>query len=282
MTIHGSLGGRGFIHSVLGISAAKTEPFLYATTTAPAQTVTIHRITPTGGSITIFWGDGNTTTVAAGVIVAQSHVYAAAATYEIRVSPLTLVTQLDIHDAKLSGFRSAQLAGNAMTYFVCNSLGSTKQNIVTTADMVIWLPTDWLFGVMPAGSYTINTAHMVTWNPTGWYSYVMPPASTTWVIGANDLSGFRATTNFYINSNALNQAQVNAVLWGLYQAAITPRTGVGGTINVAGSNAAPSGIYQPAAACPVSVATPGKEVANELKNDGCGVGFNKWTTVTTS
>ena len=81
--------------------------------------------------------------------------------------------------------------------------------------------------------------------------------------------------------NSLTQAAVNAALWGFYQGTTT-RTATGGTINVGGTNAAPSGTFQAPASCPVTVATPGKEVAHALLNDGCAVGFNKWTTVTTS
>ena len=85
-----------------------------------------------------------------------------------------------------------------------------------------------------------------------------------------------------MRNNALTQAQVNAVLWGLYQASIVPRTATGGTIDVAGGNAAPSGTFQAPASCPVTSGTPGKEVAHALRNDGCAVGFNTWATVTTS
>lgn len=308
----------------------RSEPFLYATTATPGETVTIHRITPTGGSITISWGDGEATTVAAGVITAQAHVYAAAGTFEIRVTPLILVTALDIHDPALSGFRSAQLAGNAMRYFVCNSLGATVQNVINSADMIGWYPFHWwLYSVpsgsyiinssdfstwkpsqfflfsMPSGAYTINTADFSLWNilylyisnmPVGTYimnlsnfsssnpqSFSinnMPSASTTWAINSTDLSGFRAMTTFDMGNNVFNQSQVDAILWGLYQASVSPRTATGGTIDVGGTNAAPSGTYQAAAACPVSAATPGKEVAHELANDTCAAGFNKWTTVT--
>ena len=90
-------------------------------------------------------------------------------------------------------------------------------------------------------------------------------------------------TNFQIQDNTLLQAQVNAVLYGLYQATLV-RTKTGGTINVGGTNAAPSGVFQAAAACPVDAATPGKEVAHELLNDGCGAiaAGETWATVTTS
>jgi hypothetical protein len=65
----------------------------------------------------------------------------------------------------------------------------------------------------------------------------------------------------------------------LYQATKAPRTVSAGSIYVGGSNADPSGTYQAASSCPVTGSTPGKEIAHELKNDGCGAGFNKWTTV---
>ena len=68
----------------------------------------------------------------------------------------------------------------------------------------------------------------------------------------------------------------------LYQASIAPRTGVNGTINVAGSNAAPSGTFQACAGPPVTAATPGKEIAHELLNDTIGAFANHWATVTTS
>jgi hypothetical protein len=99
-------------------------------------------------------------------------------------------------------------------------------------------------------------------------------------IALQTVFGLKLTSVTYWNS--LLTADVDAVLWGLYQMTATPRTGVAGTINVATTNQAPSGVYQPCAACPVTVATPGKEVAWELKLDSCGVGFNKWTAVITS
>jgi hypothetical protein len=88
-----------------------------------------------------------------------------------------------------------------------------------------------------------------------------------------------ALTEYRIDSNGLNQATVDSILWRIYQNSGS-RTATGGTINVGGSNAAPSGTFQAAASCPVTSSTPGKEVAHELLNDGCAVGFNKWATVT--
>ena len=132
---------------------------------------------------------------------------------------------------------------------------------------------------MPAGfGGTFSSADVSAWRPTYFYLLSMPAGYV--VTAGGGFAGWTTTSNFRVQGNALSQATVNAILWELYQAAATPRTVTGGTINVGGSNAAPSGTYQAPASCPVTVATPGKEVAHALLNDGCAVGFNKWTTVT--
>ena len=111
--------------------------------------------------------------------------------------------------------------------------------------------------------------------------YSMPVGTYTIVITANGFAAWSTGLNdFHMQGNSLTQAQVDAVLWDLYQAAKVPRTATGGTINVGGTNAAPSGTFQAASACPVTSSTDGKEIAHELLNDTCAVGFHKWTTVT--
>lgn len=76
--------------------------------------------------------------------------------------------------------------------------------------------------------------------------------------------------------NSLTQPQVDAVLAGLYDVFPT-KTGNNGTVDIAGTNAAPSGIYQAPGACPP---TDGKEIAYELKNDTCAVSLKHWATIT--
>ena len=307
---------------------------LTATTTGAGQTVTIHRMTPaTGKSLTILWGDGNSTVVAAGDTAAKSNVYAATGTYSITVTAARDIVQIDLHDSKLSGFKSSELAASAITYFTCYSLGAAVASVVNSSHMSGWTPTFWYLHSMPAGNYAIDSSHMSGWTPTQWYLYSMPagnyaidsshmalwtptywylfsmPAGTYsidsshmsgwtpttwyllsitgggagWTLAAANFAGFVRCTIFQIQGNALTQAQVNAVLYGMYQATLS-RTVTGGTINVGGTNAAPSGVYQAAAACPVDAATPGKEVAHELLNNGCGAiaAGETWATVTFS
>jgi hypothetical protein len=127
---------------------------------------------------------------------------------------------------------------------------------------------------MPAGyAGTYNSVDVADWRPTDFYLYLMP-AVYAFTISANSFTAWRATSDFQMYSNALTELQIDTILSDLYAAAITPRTATGGTINVGGTNAAPSGTYQ--AACPP---TTGKEYAYELRNDSCGL-FNNWATVT--
>ena len=324
----GSPGGWGWGWHSSGFGANMLT--LTATTVASPQNVTIHRMTPVGGPVTIFWGDGSSTVQAVGDTAAEVHAYATAGTYRIKVTPASRIQQIDIHDPLLSRVRSSQLRNSPITYFICHHVGNASPNVVSSVDMSAWTPTNWrLYSMpagtytidsqhmsawtpanwwlynMPAGTYTIDSAHMSTWTPTYWYLFSMPAgtytidsqhmsawtpttfylysnhaASLTFTITAAHFAGWTTTTMFFANDNSLLQADVNALLYGMYQAAIVPRTVASGTINVGGTNAAPSGVFQAAAACPVDAATPGKEVAHELLNDGCGVGFNTWATVT--
>ena len=227
---------------------------LTATTVASPQNVTIHRMTPVGGPVTIFWGDGSSTVQAVGDTAAEVHAYATAGTYRIKVTPASRIQQIDIHDPLLSRVRSSQLRNSPITYFICHHVGNASPNVVSSVDMSAWTPTYWWLYDMPAGlTFTINATHFAGWT---------------------------TTTNFQAQDNSLLQADVNKLLYGMYQASVVPRTAANGTINVGGTNAAPSGVFQAAAACPVDAATPGKEVQHELLNDGCGVGFNVWATVT--
>jgi len=111
------------------------------------------------------------------------------------------------------------------------------------------------------------------------------PAGTLTVTSAANFNGWLRPVEFRFDDLTLNQTQVDAILWGLY-GAFAGKTSTGGTLNLGGSggtaNAAPSGTFQAASVCPVSVATDGKEVAYELLNDTCGVSTKHWATVTIS
>ncbi len=180
-------------------------------------------------------------------------------------------------------FNSSDVAAWRPTAFQLYFMPTGYAGTFNSADVTAWRPTDFELLSMPAGyAGAFNCADVSAWRPTTFWLYSMPVATFALTVAAADFAAWTTTTNFRMQGNAFSDAQVNAILYGLYQASIAPRTGVNGTINVGGSNAAPSGTYQAAASCPVTVATPGKEVAYELKNDSCGAFANHWATVTTS
>jgi hypothetical protein len=126
------------------------------------------------------------------------------------------------------------------------------------------------FEDIPTVSWDISAANPINSDTT--YLWLVNVPNITFAADA----AFGADLNTLAFINNLSQAQVDLVLSKLY-AAFPTRTAVNGTITVAGTNAAPSGILQ--AACPP---TTGKEYAYELKNDSCAVSANHWTTVTTN
>jgi hypothetical protein len=345
------------LRNLLLLSGASAPTLTLTATTAGPGNVTIHRMTPAAGtSLTIDWGDGGTTTVAAGDVAAKIHAYAAAGTWNIRVTNPRDIVQIDLHDAQLSGLKSAELRQAAITYFICYSIGNAEPGRFDSVDVGAWRPTIFWLSTLPAGyAGTFNSVDVGAWRPTIFYMYTLPagyagtfnsvdvgawrptifwmleiPAGYAGTFNSVDVSAWRpttfrmyalpagyagtfnsvdvgawrpttfdmhtmpvgytliagggfanwtTTTNFQVQGNGLNQATVNAILWELYQASVTPRTGVGGTINVAGTNAAPSGVYQACGACPVNAATDGKEICHEFGNDGCMAGFPVWAVV---
>ena len=178
-------------------------------------------------------------------------------------------------------FDSADVSAWRPSYFYLHSMPAGYAGTFDSTDVSAWRPSYFWLLSMPTGyAGTFDSADVAAWRPNVFYLYSMPTGYT--ITAGGGFASWTTTSNFQMQSNGLPTGTVDAILWELYQASTVPRTASGGTINISGSNAAPSGTYQAAASCPVTVATPGKEVAHELKNDGCAVGFNKWSTVTTS
>jgi len=132
---------------------------------------------------------------------------------------------------------------------------------------------------LPAGMTRINVSNnLFTGDLSGW---MIPAVTTNLELYANgftgtpDISANIAMRYYYYFDNALIQANVDAVLLSVYNRRMA-FTWATPTLNVGGTNLAPSGIYQ--AMCPP---TTGKEYAFELVNDSCGDGFNKWTVTFT-
>lgn len=274
-------------------------PSIGVVTTASPQTVVIQEWNATSLT-TIDWGDGSTTAHPALTGTTVSHEYAAAGTYavKLKVNPLA-VTRMDFRGVGLRIYSSQLRACINTVYFRCSSgpLGVINSadmaswrpltwycfdlpvgftGVINSPDMSPWRPTTWYCQNLPVGfTGVIEYAHFVAWNPTTWYCIGLPAGMRPLIVTAADFSGWVATSQFFISGNALTQAQVNAVLSGLY-AAFATRSVNGGTINVGGNNLAPSGTLQ--AHCPP---TTGKECAYELVNDSCAINpTKKWATVT--
>ena len=245
----------------------------FLVTTTGAQTLTLNSF---GGSreIVVSWGDGSSSSYAGTAL--RTHNYAGAGTWTVTISDPLAVTVFDVRDNKITLNSADIMSLTNVETFIAIAL---KAGTFSSADVSAWRPTNFQLYSMPAGfGGTFSSADVSAWRPTYFYLYSMPAGYV--VTAGGGFAGWTTTNNFRVQGNALSQATVNAILWELYQAAATPRTVTGGTINVGLSNSAPSGTFQAPASCPVTVATPGKEVAHALLNDGCAVGFNKWTTVT--
>ena len=264
-----------YINPYIHGGAAGASTTLYTVTTTGAQT---HNIASLGVSAatTVYWGDGNSDIYTG--TAARSHAYAGAGTWVVSVDEPLYVTTLNLNDNKIT-LNSADVA--AMANVIDFRVYSLKAGTFDSADVSAWQPAYFYLYSMPTGyAGTFDSADVSAWRPAYFYLHSMPAGYA--ITAGGGFANWSTTVNFYVQNNGLTAGTVDAILWELYQASTVPRTASGGTINISDSNAAPSGTYQAATSCPVTVATPGKEIAHELKNDGCAVGFNKWTTVTTS
>ena len=265
------LGGGGI--QISGPSGPR--PATFTATTTGAQTLTLNSFGVSRETV-VDWGDGSSSSYTGTAL--RTHAYAGAGTWTVTIADPLAVTVLDVRDNKIT-LSSANVATltNVATFIAI----ALKAGTFNSVDVSAWRPTSFVLYSMPAGyAGTFNSVDVSAWRPTYFGLYSMPAGYV--VTAGGGFAGWTTTNSFQMQGNALSQAQVDAILWELYQATATPRTATGGTINVGGSNAAPSGTFQAPASCPVTVATPGKEVGHALLNDGCAVGFNRWTTVTTS
>ena len=192
-------------------------------------------------------------------------------------------TNFDLHSmpAGYAGtFDSADVSDWRPTYFLLYSMPAGYAGTFDSADVSAWRPANFYLYSMPAGyAGTFDSADVSAWRPANFYLCSMPAGYS--VTAGGGWANWITTTDFQVQSNGLLTATVDAILWELYQATLA-RTATGGTINVGGTNQAPSGVFQAASACPVSAATSGKEIAHELLNDGCdAIAAGKtWATVT--
>ena len=260
--------------NVLGGSAADPSASFTAVTSG-AQTLTINALTVSAAT-TVDWGDGSSDVYTGSG--ARTHNYAGAGTWQVRILEPLNVTTFNVNSTGVPiVLNSADVKGMLnVTDFRANSLPAGSSGTFDSVDLSAWRPSDFRLLSMPAGfGGTFDSVDVSAWRPSIFWLYSMP-SGYTFTLAAADFSAWTSTANLQMQGNALTQAQVDAVLLGLYTAAQS-RTVTGGSINLSGSNAAPSGTY--AAECPP---TTGKAAAYNLLNDGCGtVNLGRvWTTIT--
>jgi len=281
---------------LLGAMEGKKGLGLTATTTG-AQTLTIESMTViTGETVTVNWGDGNSDIYTG--TGARTHNYAGAGVYTVSITPPTAISKLYLSDNKITlnsaniksavnitdfkannlkggKFDSADVSAWRPTYFRLYSMPAGYAGTFNSADVSAWRPTYFYLYSMPAGyAGTFNSADVSAWRPTYFTLYSMP-AGYTITTTSGGFSGWISTTNFRMDNNSLSQPKVDQILSDFWTGFST-RTASGGTINVGGTNSAPSGTLQAA-----NPPDEGKEFAYELVYDSQNINpTKKWTTVT--
>ena len=267
----------------------------YCTTTG-AETLTIASLT-VSAQVTVDWGDGSTNDYTGSG--ARTHAYSGAGTFTVKISDPLNITALTLSDNKITinsadvmgmlnittanflnckagTFNSADVSAWRPSDFRLYSMPSGYAGTFDSADVSAWRPTTFYLLLMPSGyAGTFDSADVSAWRPSTFNLYSMPVATFSIITTANGFSGWVSTTTFRTDGNYLTQAQVDQILADFWSGFAT-RTGTSGTLNVGGTNAAPSGTLQAA-----NPPTTGKEYAYELKNDSQNINpTKKWGTVT--
>ncbi len=176
-------------------------------------------------------------------------------------------------------FNSSDVSSWSPSSFQLTSMPSGYAGTFNSSDVSSWSPATFQLTSMPSGyAGTFNSSDVSSWSPTLFRLFNMP-SGYVFIFADPDFSNFTTATIIDMSANNLTQSQIDTILFSIYGIG-TSRTASSGSITLGGSNAAPSGTLQPAVSCPVDTDTPGKEVVDELLNDGCSLGFNTWATVT--
>ena len=139
---------------------------------------------------------------------------------------------------------------------------------LNSAHFAAWRPTTFYLS-FPAGTYTFNTADMAAWNPQTWKLMNMPVGGT-YTFGATVMRNWTNARELNVSGLGLNQATVDTILFDIY-AGRMGYTYATPTLNVGGTNAAPSGVY-----ADEDPPVTGKGAAFELQNDPEAEGFSRW------
>jgi len=143
---------------------------------------------------------------------------------------------------------------------------------IDSADMVDWRPTNWRLYSMPAGTYDIDSADMVDWRPLYLWLYSMPAAGSSYAFAATCMRNWTGAELIYCQDLGLLQATVDAIIADVWvgRAGYTYATP---ELNVGGTNATPTGVYQDGYPLPLTAL----EAVHDLVNDDDAAGINTWS-----
>lgn len=164
---------------------------------------------------------------------------------------------------------------NIMSFFamMCSVSGNY---LINTEHIAHFRPTTLNCNTMhSSGTYNFNTHHFRGMNPTDIRFHNLP-AGTVTINDVTDFNSFLRCTTARFENNSWNQTMTDRCLqaWWNNMPTRTATRGTG-TINVGGTNAAPSGIFQNA-----TPPTTGKEFAWKLLFESAPA--RTWATVTTN
>lgn len=211
---------------------------LTVTTTSSPQTVTLTRITPTGGDCIVTWGDGDRTTITDGNTGSTAHQYATAGTYPLTIFNFSIITHFDISgQSTLSGDVSGwTLPASLVTFYIYST--------------------------------------SVSGDVSGW---TLPASLVDFFIRSTSVSGVPSTAsavalaNYQYQNCGLLQADVDGVAASIYtrRAAFTNATP---SLNLGSNDATPSGAY-----ADEDPPVTGLGYIYEIVNDPETEGFNTWS-----
>ena len=308
------------IFPTIGVAGGVSMLPISATTTGAGQTVTLQRITPTGCTATVNWGDGSVSTIADGNTGTTTHVYAAAGSYTISIAPPSKLTYIDLRDTKLSfdstyltrcialaslridiggKFNSANIAGLPITslHLSFPVAGTYTFNSANISAMAL---TSLTLSLIVVGTYTFNSSNISTMALTSLYLYLNDAG--TYTFDSAHIAGMSTITTITIVLHTTNTFTVAQADWDGFPACGTIRVEAALTQTEVDnlllglwtgfpSKSVSGGtidLLGQSNAAPSGVLqahcppTTGYEAAYELVNDSCDVSTKHYTSATTA
>lgn len=253
------------------IGGKKDQVASIGVTTAGAETLTIAALTVSAGNtLVVDWGDGSSSELTGAG--ARTHDYAGAGTFTVTFKQPQYITDLTVTDTKaIINSSTLKTMTNISDFRVSGGKGSFY-----SIDVKDWRPTIFqLLNMNAAYTGLFSSADISAWRPTDVRIYDMDMAGFSFNMTAGSFAGWITTTYFRFSGNGFVTEVVDNILKDFWDGFAT-RTGAAGTISIAGTNQAPSGIYQAA-----NPPTTGLEYRYELLNDSQNINpTKKWATVT--